>query len=121
MKLLLDEHFPPALARALREAGHDVIGVSERAELRGAPDPELFDYARTEGRIIVTENVVDFRWLLNEALRAGGLHPGCVFTSDRRFPRGNPRTLGRLARALGAWMGAAPADCVEHWLDDGIP
>lgn len=38
MRLLLDEMYPGRLAEQLRRAGHDVVGVVERAELTESHD-----------------------------------------------------------------------------------
>ncbi len=67
MRLLLDEMFPPAVARALREQGHDVVAVLEVTDLVGASDVELFSWAQQERRAIVTENVADFLALERDA------------------------------------------------------
>jgi hypothetical protein len=37
-RLLLDEMFSPAIAAELRELGHDVIAVADRADLRARSD-----------------------------------------------------------------------------------
>jgi predicted nuclease of predicted toxin-antitoxin system len=100
VKLLLDEMWPSTVAAQLRRHGHDAVAVAERADLRGLPDLSIFMAAQTEGRVIVTENVIDFRPLAGEAIREGRPHCGLIFTSNRRFPRGNARTLGRLVQAL---------------------
>ena len=58
MKLLLDEMYPRVIAERLGGRGHDVVSVHD-APGRGAPDPEVLEYARSEGRALVTENIRD--------------------------------------------------------------
>jgi hypothetical protein len=118
VKLLLDEHFSPELAQRLREVGHDVVAVVEVAELVGLADPELLAEAVTRGRVLVTENVRDFGPLADRLdLMVPGT--GVLFTSHARFPR-NQRSLGKLLRALDAWLRARPGDAPAGvgWLDD---
>ncbi len=104
MKLLLDEMYPPAIAEQLRARGHDVVSVHdpEYRRLESAPDEELFAAAVAGGRALVTENIPDFRRLEADAFAAGTPHAPLVFTSNRRFPRGEPGTAGRLVEALHA-------------------
>ena len=116
MKLLLDEMWAPAIAEALRDRGHEVVAVAERPDLRGLPDEAIFDAAQAEGRVIVTENVVDYRPLAADAMRAGRPHPGLVFTSNRAYPRASRRTAGRLVAALDALLTTGNAIQHEHWL-----
>jgi hypothetical protein len=116
LKLLLDEMWPPSIAEALRERGHDVVAVAERRDLRGLPDEVIFQAARAEGRAIVTENVADCRPLAAAELRAGRSYSGVIFTSDRSFPRGNARTAGRLVAALDALLGEHDSLAGEYWL-----
>lgn len=61
---------------------------------------------------MVTENVVDSRRLADETLRAGHGHPGVVFATSRRFPRADPRTTGRMIRALATLL--AEKDDLEN-------
>lgn len=117
MKLLLDEMWPYSLAIALRRRGHDVSAVTERPELSARPDAEILVIAQSEGRAVVTENVADYRRLAAEVLGRGESHAGLIFTSNRRFPRHDPRTTGRLVSALDAWLSICPTVTnVEHWL-----
>ncbi|MBI4491548.1 MAG: DUF5615 family PIN-like protein [Chloroflexi bacterium] len=117
MKLLLDEMWPPEVAVQLRRRGHDVVAVAERSELRGQPDAAIFTTAQVEGRAIVTENVVDYRPLAVNALQRGDTHRGLVFTSNRRFPRHDPRTAGHLATALDELLSTErEALNLEYWL-----
>lgn len=44
MKFVVDAQLPPALARSLREAGHDVRAVRELG-LREAEDSDIWNYA----------------------------------------------------------------------------
>ena len=82
VKLLLDEMWPPAIAEALRDRGHEVVAVAERRDLRGMPDAALFDEAQAGCWVIVTENVVDYRPLAAAAMRAGRAYPAIIYTSN---------------------------------------
>ena len=110
MKLLLDEMYSPVVAEQLRARGHDVVSVhdADYRYLEGAPDEEVFAAALAEERALVTENVPDFRRLEADAFARGEAHATLVFTSNRQFPRGEPRTIGRLVEALDALLSEAP-------------
>jgi predicted nuclease of predicted toxin-antitoxin system len=105
LRLLLDEMYPPALAVALRARGHDVESVHEPGHtVLGAADADVLAAAHADERVVVTENVRDYRPLETSILAGGSHHSGLVYTTDRRFPRGDPATLGRLVRALDALL-----------------
>jgi len=53
MRLLLDQGLPRSAAQLLREAGHDAIHNAE-CGLSRAPDEEVLDVSRQQGRIAVT-------------------------------------------------------------------
>ena len=109
MKLLIDEMFPAVLAEHLRTRGHDVASVLDPdVGLQGAPDEDIFIAALSEGRALVTENVPDFRRLETAPSAAGETTPILVFTTNRQFPRGDPRTLGRLITSLDNLLRARP-------------
>ena len=124
MKLLLDEHLSPEIARQLRERGHDVVAVGERTDLRGRPDRVHFASLPDEQRAIVTRDLGDFRPLLAEALRRGSVTYGLVCV-PARFPL-NRDGIGRLVAALDALLKTRPAvDAAvslggEIWLQDPI-
>jgi len=99
VKLLLDEMLPASIAGQLRRRGHDVLAVSERAELRGLPDEELFEIAARESRAIVTYNRDDYLELDRRCRSAGREHPGVVILNPRRFPQGTA-IIGTLVTAL---------------------
>jgi Domain of unknown function (DUF5615) len=115
-RLVLDEMFSPALAATLRDLGHDVIAVAERSDLRAMTDGELFAWAGSEHRWLLTENVRDVRPILLHAVQAGSAVIGVLFTSSRVFPRSR-KNLGPLTRALDSWLRAGPPDAplAEDW------
>jgi hypothetical protein len=102
VRLLLDEMYPATIAEQLRSRGHDVATLhdSDFRQLEGAADADVFAAAVDERRVLVTENVSDFRRLEGEALARGDSTPGFVFTTNRQFPRGHPATVGRIVAAL---------------------
>jgi predicted nuclease of predicted toxin-antitoxin system len=55
----LDEHIANAVAQGLRRRGLDVLTLAEAGTL-GASDEEHFEFARKEGRIIVTHVTTTF-------------------------------------------------------------
>jgi Domain of unknown function (DUF5615) len=122
VKLLLDEHFSSRIAVSLRERGHDVVSVQERADLRGLDDRQLWSRAVGESRALMTENVADFMPLVREAAGAGDRHFGVVFTSPRSLPRG-AGTIGVYAEELDRFLRERPADDaladLVHWLGSG--
>jgi predicted nuclease of predicted toxin-antitoxin system len=103
LKLLLDEMYPYSIAEQLRGRGHDVVAVGERPNLRGAPDRDVFRVAQAEGRTLVTDDV-GFLSIDSEHRARGETHHGLILTSNRRFPRGRPRTVGHLVSALNRFL-----------------
>ncbi len=116
MKLLLDEHYSPAIAEQLQKRGYDVLPVAERgriehAHLRQQSDEDLLRWARDEGRVLVTENVRDFMPLHQAFLTRGDVHAGILFTSPRTFPR-RTDAMGSLITALGAFLDSHLTDTI---------
>jgi hypothetical protein len=108
LRLLLDEHYSPLLARVLRDRGHDVEAIAQRADLAGATDEAVLAAAERERRGLVTNNARHLVPIAGRRLEAGGSHYGLIVTSDRTFPRGR-EAIGALARALDGLL-ALPAD-----------
>ena len=107
MKLLLDEHYSPVIARQLRSRGYDVIAVAEIVELRELSDVDLLRWAQREVRVLVTEDVADFTVLHAQYLARGELHTGIVFTSSRSHSR-DIRAVGPLLAALADFIDQRP-------------
>jgi hypothetical protein len=103
VKLLLDEHYSPEIARQLRTRDHDVVAVAERADLVGLSDDELLRRMAQERRAIMTNNVKDFMPLASRAAVATDDHYGLLFTSDSSMPR-RERTIGRFVDALDGFL-----------------
>jgi predicted nuclease of predicted toxin-antitoxin system len=80
VRLLLDEMLSPAIARQLRERGHDVLAVADHPGWVALSDLEVMTLARTEGRAVVTTNLRDYRPLHADAITPGGPgHFGMIF------------------------------------------
>ena len=101
MRLLLDEMYPRRLAEQLRAKRHDVVAVVELPNLVGREDAEVACWAREEGRVVVTENVVDYAPLDVDE------HAGLLLVNARRWPR-TPSGLPRWLTALRSWLDAQP-------------
>ncbi len=92
--VLLDEMYPPALAKRLRDAGHNVVAVLDvEVGLTSRSDEDVLAWAARTNRCVVTENVADFARLA----ALGASDQGLVFVSAQRFPR-TSAGLARLAR-----------------------
>ena len=117
-KVLLDEHYSEAIAARLRAAGHDVVAVVVDPELRAQSDLEVFRRAAASGRRIVTENIKDFRPLLQQAYAGGDPMARLLLVAPDRFPRGAGRRTSANVAALNEWFGAFhdAGRPVEDWL-----
>ena len=108
MRLLLDEHFSPEVARQLRDRGHDALAVRDHPDARGLSDRDVVALATRQRRAVVTENVADIVELHRAAIITRTSHFGLIFTSSRQFPR-TRRSIGRLVRALEALLTEHPS------------
>jgi hypothetical protein len=106
VKLLLDEMFPKAAAAVLRdEFGHDVLHVGE-AGLHGADDAVVATFARSDHRVVVTENISDY-----------ALEPDLVLVCvlKRKLPSGGVQARS-LVDVLNRWVQENPDPYVgQHW------
>jgi hypothetical protein len=59
--VLLDEMYPPALAKRLRDKGYDVLAVLDvEVGLASRSDDDVLAWAARNNRCVVTENIRDF-------------------------------------------------------------
>jgi predicted nuclease of predicted toxin-antitoxin system len=70
---LIDQNLAAQVASLLRDAGHDVVHVSERG-LQRADDEQIVELAATESRVVISEDT-DFGALLG---RSGATLPSFV-------------------------------------------
>lgn len=121
MRLLLDELYSRRIAEQLRKQGHDVSSVTERPDLQGLLDVELFSRMPAERRAILTENWGDFQQLITQAAASEMAHYGVVFTSREQLPRSR-NTIGLYVRVLDDFLGRHPAEDAlmnsYRWLPD---
>lgn len=114
MRILLDAHVSGrAIARALRDGGHDVRAPSEEPTLEGLDDPAVLELAVAEGRILVTHDVKDFALLLRLRAEAGRSHAGCVLVHGMAH-----HEFGRVLPGLDRLFRDRPTQ--EDWQDVAV-
>lgn len=116
-RLLLDEMLSPQIASELVRRGHDVVAVAADPALAGLPDEQVLEWATSQGRCLVTENVKDDEVLRRAAAAQGRTHAGLLYCAPRRFPR-DRRFLGALVTALDRMIagGQLPGPDDVGWL-----
>ncbi|MDY6775911.1 MAG: DUF5615 family PIN-like protein [Halobacteria archaeon] len=82
MRLLADEHIPPAFVSALRGEGHDVAVVGEDVNL-GADDSVVLRFASETDRVILSEDT-DFQGA--DPQLDTGSHPGVLACDTSAAP-----------------------------------
>lgn len=116
MRLLLDEQISGKVAERLRDRAHDVIATTAEPSLRGLSDPDLFEVAQQQGRVLVTYNRADFEAIVREYAEVSRDHHGLVIVHPTRFPSWE---FGRLAEALAVLLdGGAPGKSFLVWLQE---
>lgn len=88
LRFAIDENFNDDIVRGLlrRQPDLDVIRVRE-ANLSGADDPTVLDWAAREGRVLITHDVTTMTRFAFDRIQAGEPLPG-VFEVGRRVPVG---------------------------------
>ena len=98
MKLLLDAQLSYLIADELTRRGHDVDALTRRSDIpNNLSDDQVLELAQAEGRVVVTNNVRDFRNLAAERTAAGSSHAGLILV-----PASVPRTRASVASLADA-------------------
>jgi predicted nuclease of predicted toxin-antitoxin system len=84
LRLLLDEMYPPGLAKTLRAAGIEAGTVAQLGFV-GRSGPDVFAAAAAGGFVLATDNASDFARIATEHLVAGRHHPGVLIALPSRF------------------------------------
>lgn len=84
MRALLDEQLSSRIAELLRDRGYDVEAVADRSDLAGGSDRAILEAAAAEDRVVITNNVKDFRPLAAEQLARGESHAGLILLPSSR-------------------------------------
>lgn len=113
MRLLLDAHISPAVARSLQHEGFDAVAVRDWLEgiHRSAPDDQLLAAAAVDDRVLVTFDRRTIPPLLKEWAETGHHHAGVILVDEKTV---RPNDVGGLVRALRRLIDAAGA---ESWHD----
>src|SRR5215469_2632486 len=123
MMLMLDHHYPMAIAQQLRLRGRDVGAAVER-DWHRETDEVLLTLCAGEQRTLLTNNVGDFMAIVRSWAVSGQHHAGLIFTSDASLPRTNA-AIGRYVQLLEPLLDEHPdpADFVDriHWLGPATP
>jgi predicted nuclease of predicted toxin-antitoxin system len=81
--LYADEQFPQEVSDRLREMGHDVLTVQEAGNANlGIPDEQVFAFAISDSRAVITLNRQDFIRLHRRTAEHFGIIV-CTNDSDR--------------------------------------
>jgi hypothetical protein len=118
VKLALDHHYTPLIAKGLRQRGHDVVAAVE-VGWEAEDDEPLLVLCRDDQRALLTNNVADFATIARRWQADGRTHEGLIFTSDVSLARTRD-TIGRFVEAITTLMQDNPDDdsFTEriHWL-----
>jgi hypothetical protein len=100
VRLLLDAHLShKRIAPRLREAGHDVLALSEDPRYDGMIDAQALELAIDERRVLVTCNAKDFAPILRTWAEAGRHHYGCILIWSTPT-----NAFGEILRRVGAQL-----------------
>jgi hypothetical protein len=108
---MLDEMFSPQIGQLLRRRGVDCVCVADDQLLCAQDDATVLAAALEQGRVLVTNNVIDFEPLRRNRIALDQSVPPLVYTDDATFPRSR-NYVGQIASALAA---AARAHLVSQY------
>ncbi len=99
-----------ALVRGLRARGVGVITALD-AEMIEKPDQDHLDYATTQGRVLCSFNIRDFRQLHEQYRLRGETHAGIILVPQQRYPLGEQ--MRRLLKLVATESAESMRDRVE--------
>jgi hypothetical protein len=116
MKILVDEHFPEAVADAVQRKvpGFDISTVHAR-EFDGLPDPALLEILDDEKTTLVTRDVNSIPSHAARRLSAAQTHGGIIYVG-RSIRQTNLRVVIRRLMGLIRKKGGEEWQCREEWL-----
>lgn len=117
LRLLLDEHISPVIARQLK-AKHlnlGALGLSEWEDGMhlGKPDDEILLLAREQGLTLVTYDRRTITPLLKDWAETGTVHGGVIFVDEKTIA---PNDFGSLVRSLEALWQAYGDQTWTDWV-----
>jgi hypothetical protein len=118
VKLMLDHHYPVAIAQQLRLRGRAMSAVIER-DWHRETDEVLLTLCAGEQLTLLSNNVGDFMAIARNWAVSGQHHAGLIFSSDASLPR-TRATIGRYVQLLEGLLceHPDPDEFVDriHWL-----
>jgi hypothetical protein len=107
VRFLVDSMLPPATCDRLADHGHEAVTPADLGA-HNLPDPVLIELASASGRVIVTENAVDFAHASS-----------CTVLLVRKDWWPTDALAERLATSLDGWADdhTDPGHWA-HWLDE---
>ena len=99
MRLRLDAHVSPMVARGLRQQGVDALAIQDwqAGTHRDAPDEVVLTAALGDARVLATYDCRTIPALLKSWADVGRAHAGVILVDDRTIL---PSDIGGLIRAL---------------------
>ena len=86
VRIFLDQHYPNALVKALRDSGIDAVNALELG-MQSSTDEEILEYCRQEHLTVLTNNHGDFAQIARDWSIGNRTHSGILYTSDSSLPR----------------------------------
>ena len=116
LKLLLDEHVPPAVADGLKRLKGSITAHALRSwrdgSYLGRSDEEILFEAAREGLTLVTYDLDTIPKILSDHMRAGLSHGGVIFIPQNQIRSSD---VGGLVRALSELHKRdGKADCTDR-------
>ena len=100
MKFLLDHDVPDEVAQSLRHWGHDPQRLRDVLPVT-TPDEQVFAWAQSRERVIVSCNRNHFLWLARQAVERGQNFAGLIILVRRRARQMECAHLLTLLRRAG--------------------